>query len=369
MAIMTQLPKSLKKIFQSRRTGVYLSSQAICVSIALLAWIVAFALLLKPPDDIGDEEFIITDNLIQFNIDIVSVDVDTLSLSVLFFPTAYTKCLRQNLTDASVVEIFLDPTLASGSAPSLSSTDPGDPVYRLAVTPFCYFNASLQYLPDLPLFQTNLRLLPWVLNPNVYPTSLKATLDSTLGNYPFDNYHALINMTARDGPTTLSIKTSITPLAPGFSIGSASLSSDGDSNYVRSINVYRSKPVKIYAILVSMSIAIVSVILFGVTVDACLWGYKRRIEVLLLPVATLFAFTQLRQTLPGVPSGTGTILDYYVNLPCFFLLAASSILAILTIAWTGEEGEPRETWLRRYCQPPTSEFHQRDLNERSGTPG
>ncbi|KAJ7135355.1 hypothetical protein C8R46DRAFT_1047928 [Mycena filopes] len=41
-------------------------------------------------------------------------------------------------------------------------------------------------------------------------------------------------------------------------------------------------------------------------------SYKRQIEVLLLSVATLFAFTQLRQTLPGVPPGTG---GNFVQLP------------------------------------------------------
>ncbi|KAJ7735010.1 hypothetical protein B0H16DRAFT_135216 [Mycena metata] len=192
--------------------------------------------------------------------------------------------------------------------------------------------------------------MPWVINTKVDPTSARASIFSTLGNYPFDSFHSLLNLTAMDGTTTLAVRTSITPLAPGFAITSDGLSAAGSPNYVRSINVYRSKPVRIYATLVSVCIAIVSLILFGITMDVLLWGYKRELGVLLLSVATLFAFTQLRQTLPGVPPGTGTILDYYVNLPCFFLLAVSSILSILSSAWTthSQDGKPRETWLSRH---------------------
>ncbi|KAJ7852992.1 hypothetical protein B0H13DRAFT_2359223 [Mycena leptocephala] len=347
-------PEYLRKVL-SPRTRAYITTQALCLLLVLLSWIVVFAALLKPPHDVGDTLSVLNSNEISFEIDIVAVDLDTLTLSVLLFPFDYGKCTADP-TASGLVEIFLDPTLASGTAMSpLNNTDLGDPVYRLDVVTFCGFSPTLKYWPDLPLFQADLRLLPYVIDPNVDPTSAKASIIATLGNYPFDNYHALLNMTAIDGNTDLVIKTSITPLAPGFSITSDGLSS-GSPNYVRSINVRRSKPVRIYAVLVSVCIAIVSVILFGGTVDVFLWGYKRKTEVLLLSVATLFAFTQLRQTLPGVPPGTGTILDYYVNLPCFFLLALSSILSILTSAWTthSEDGKPRETWLGRHWPLPSS---------------
>jgi hypothetical protein len=39
------------------------------------------------------------------------------------------------------------------------------------------------------------------------------------------------------------------------------------------------------------------------TVASVLFGHQIPIEVLLLPVAALFAFPQLRSTLPGIPDG------------------------------------------------------------------
>ncbi|KIM91838.1 hypothetical protein PILCRDRAFT_809815 [Piloderma croceum F 1598] len=39
------------------------------------------------------------------------------------------------------------------------------------------------------------------------------------------------------------------------------------------------------------------------TVASVLFGHQMPIEVLLLPVAALFAFPQLRSTLPGIPDG------------------------------------------------------------------
>ncbi|KAJ6506859.1 hypothetical protein C8R45DRAFT_512635 [Mycena sanguinolenta] len=135
---------------------------------------------------------------------------------------------------------------------------------------------------------------------------------STLGNYPFDQYHALINMTAQNCANKETLRSFIifklSQQASGFSIGSDNLSNISESNYVRTVNIRRSPPVKIYAILVSVSIAAVSLIFFGMIVDIYLWGYNRRIEVLVLPIATLFAFTQLRQTLPVAIPATGTVL-------------------------------------------------------------
>jgi len=51
------------------------------------------------------------------------------------------------------------------------------------------------------------------------------------------------------------------------------------------------------------------------------FGFKQRGEVLLIPVATLFAFTQLRQSMPGAPEGFGDIMDLVGLVPCLALLA------------------------------------------------
>jgi hypothetical protein len=49
----------------------------------------------------------------------------------------------------------------------------------------------------------------------------------------------------------------------------------------------------------------ITIILLLVMITTVFFGFKQRGEVLLIPVATLFAFTQLRQTMPGAPDGFG----------------------------------------------------------------
>lgn len=38
---------------------------------------------------------------------------------------------------------------------------------------------------------------------------------------------------------------------------------------------------------------------------AVIFGFRQRGEVLVVPVATVFAFTQLRNSMPGAPAGFG----------------------------------------------------------------
>lgn len=51
-----------------------------------------------------------------------------------------------------------------------------------------------------------------------------------------------------------------------------------------------------------------TIILVLVMATSVFFGYKQRPEVLLIPVATLFAFTQLRQSMPGAPDGFGMLI-------------------------------------------------------------
>jgi len=54
-------------------------------------------------------------------------------------------------------------------------------------------------------------------------------------------------------------------------------------------------------------LGMITIILLLVMITTVFFGFKQRGEVLLIPVATLFAFTQLRQTMPGAPEGFGEL--------------------------------------------------------------
>jgi hypothetical protein len=53
---------------------------------------------------------------------------------------------------------------------------------------------------------------------------------------------------------------------------------------------------------------IITIILLLVMFASVFFRFRQKGEILLLPVATLFAFTQLRASMPGAPDGFGDIL-------------------------------------------------------------
>lgn len=52
----------------------------------------------------------------------------------------------------------------------------------------------------------------------------------------------------------------------------------------------------------------ITLIFLQSTVTIVIFGYPQQAEVLVVPVATLFAFTGLRGTMPGAPAGFGAIV-------------------------------------------------------------
>ena len=54
-------------------------------------------------------------------------------------------------------------------------------------------------------------------------------------------------------------------------------------------------------------------ILLLVMFASVFFRFRQKGEILMLPVATLFAFTQLRASMPGVPDGFGDILGTWLS--------------------------------------------------------
>ena len=59
------------------------------------------------------------------------------------------------------------------------------------------------------------------------------------------------------------------------------------------------------------SSGLITIILMLVMISTVFFNFKQRAEVLVVPVATLFAFTQLRASLPGAPAGFGTSIFFF----------------------------------------------------------
>jgi hypothetical protein len=65
---------------------------------------------------------------------------------------------------------------------------------------------------------------------------------------------------------------------------------------------------------------LITLILLLVMLTCVFFGFRQKGEVLVVPVATLFAFTQLRGSMPGAPAGFGELFFFhkFVHYLCFF---------------------------------------------------
>jgi len=71
----------------------------------------------------------------------------------------------------------------------------------------------------------------------------------------------------------------------------------------------------------SLLLGLVTLMICLIMITTVFFGFRQRNEVVVVPIGTVFAFTQLRSTMPGAPEGFGDILDFAGVLPCLVLLS------------------------------------------------
>ena len=71
-----------------------------------------------------------------------------------------------------------------------------------------------------------------------------------------------------------------------------------------------------YLVAYSFASGLITIILMLVMIGTVFFNFKQKAEVLVIPVATLFAFTQLRDSMPGAPDGFGRLVFQPFVFPC-----------------------------------------------------
>jgi len=157
---------------------------------------------------------------------------------------------------------------------------------------------------------------------------------STLQKYPFDEYTAQIFLFAQDSESKELVGLQIGE-AHGIAVGFQAVAQRTPipgriySGVIsEAITISRSRLLKAYVLVIVIAVWLLTLMFLFVMV-CILCGYGFDVSLLLVPVATLFAITQLRASMPGAPPGFGAIVDFVGILPC---LALTSISASLTIA-------------------------------------
>ncbi|GJE91727.1 hypothetical protein PsYK624_078780 [Phanerochaete sordida] len=226
---------------------------------------------------------------------------------------------NNNTSDCPPVNIYMDPTMFSGSGggpPSGNNSDPQSPVFTI------FAEGWNDLFANYPNFETSLNI----------GTRTDKLVDSLL-NYPFDRYIAELWMYATvDGtnnPVNLII-VDASGVAFGFDAMVASID-NSDNQLDVFLNIQRTVLVRAYVVTIILAMWLVTLLLLVIAIKAIFFRGKVDTTILAAPVATLFAFTSLRTAMPGAPSGFGAIIDFVGTLPTLATLITITVVCLLHV--------------------------------------
>ncbi|KAF8985151.1 hypothetical protein BDQ17DRAFT_1495863 [Cyathus striatus] len=216
--------------------------------------------------------------------DLISVD-SVASTLLMHWYIAYDSCFDILTDSCTPVNIYFDTD--SGDA---ERTNQGETLPLFTWYPDQYNN--LEYF-TYPNFGTTLSLFDYgttksLTSVQIYPFDVYGTTEvATMVNIAVEyTYGVALTRPGISGFETTS-DTSLSYYTPG-------------GVYVNNILLRRSGLIKAYVISIVIGI---------------LFGYSQPKEALAVPIATLFAFTSLRGTMPGAPPGFGTVIGCRVAAP------------------------------------------------------
>ncbi|KAK0493824.1 hypothetical protein EDD18DRAFT_1464628 [Armillaria luteobubalina] len=178
-------------------------------------------------------------------------------------------------------------------------------------------------------------ILIW--NGNYGPTSHSVCTDlviftmdgSYLSAYPFDIYSADISMFAQDVSTNMSVNLTLIEFS-GLIIGITTQTKIQQGTLFKELIVYlqRSTLVIVYCVIITVTFWMVTLMICLIMIATVFFRFRQWNEIVVVPIGTVFAFTQLRASMPGAPEGFGDTLDYVGLLPCLTLLSISAITMV-----------------------------------------
>ncbi|KAH9949596.1 hypothetical protein B0H21DRAFT_688195 [Amylocystis lapponica] len=263
-------------------------------------------------------------NVVSLTTTLIAIDPVGQTMTMDWFAT-YPCDFNTNPSNCPDINIFFDEWVEisspSSGGPVPSNTLPSPTFFLNTTDYFLGFKNESDGRFSTPIFRTILAIT-------------SAGTGRTLQSYPFDKYFSQISIFAQNAADNSSIGVAIPAtdgLATGFNAilqGSLSGVEDNFGTLLKTIVVTRGQVVRVYSLLVVMAVWFITLIFIGACIVSVFFGKGMSASVLVLPPATLFAFTQLRGTLPGAPAGFGAtvFLSNFVGiLPCLALLTFCSV--------------------------------------------
>ncbi|KAK0229630.1 hypothetical protein EDD85DRAFT_973428, partial [Armillaria nabsnona] len=254
--------------------------------------------------------------------------------------------------NCTAVNIFFD-TIFSPSDPRhgngpYSNNRPTDPIFLWNATYFGqglanFDSNSLTFRAELTIFTDDV---------------------SYLSAYPFDSYYADVVVFAQDVLTNDSVSVD---LSASYGLITTSLSgietttdaveyslsqSTDESVFLQGLqgathiymNLRRSPLVIAYCLIITITFWMVTLVICLIMITTVFFGFRQRNEIVVVPIGTVFAFTQLRASMPGAPDGFGDILDFAGLLPCCVLLSISAITMVGIYLFADPDDPSRRTF-------------------------
>ncbi|KAK0452191.1 uncharacterized protein EV420DRAFT_1559363 [Desarmillaria tabescens] len=240
----------------------------------------------------------------------------------------------------------------------------------IPTNPIFTWNSSYLTDPDFrhkdPMFSTSLDFLPY---------DDADVPGGSIIYYPFDSYNVFIKAFAQDAVTNASVFLSISPASGRIvdlkvTTDIFSFENDAKSKIEVFLTFQRSTLVIVYCLTITLIFWLVTLMICLIMITTVVFGFRQRNEIVVVPIGTVFAFTQLRSTMPGAPEGFGDILDFAGLLPCLILLSISAVSMVGIYLFANPDDPSRRsfTWselenaLHHYIQPiwiTTQEWVQR----------
>ncbi|PBK88159.1 hypothetical protein ARMGADRAFT_1168124 [Armillaria gallica] len=249
--------------------------------------------------------------------------------------TCITLSSEPHPNDCTTVNIFFDINLS----PSDPRYDNGPYSNNITTDPIVIWNGNSSH--NSLTFRTELVI---------------STTDSFyLSAYPIDIYYVEIIAFAQDVSTNESV-----PLTLEESIGL--ITGIQTTTYISTISLQevlnpvsptwievrlqRSTMVILYCIIITFTFWMITLMICLIMIATVFFGFQQRNEIVVVPIGTVFAFTQLWASMPGAPEGFGDMLDFVGLLPCLALLSISAITMVGVYLFTNPDDPARKafTW-------------------------
>ncbi|KAK0472985.1 hypothetical protein IW261DRAFT_1660123 [Armillaria novae-zelandiae] len=255
-------------------------------------------------------------------------------------------------TDCTDVNIYFDTNLLQQfSTNNNGPSDNNRPKVPTFVWNYTAYNEDFVF-SNSPKFQTQLFVFP--KHEYGIVEQVRHTYSSNV-YYPFDRYFAEVLAFAEDASTNKSVPlvlVSTAGLVEGLKISGDVVDSPTLANAHLpelidiGVTLGRGTLIKIYCIVIVVTFWLVTLMICLVMIMTVAFGFQQRNEIVVVPVGTVFAFTQLRSTMPGAPEGFGDILDFVGILPCLVLLSISAVTMVGMYIFTDPAQDSREklTW-------------------------